>query len=98
MTAERWTVLIAQQRSSGMSIEAFCRRHHLAISTFFAWRGKLKDQDAPAFVELTREPEPCDDDAPAFSPIELVLPGGVVLHVREGFDAAVLRQVVEALS
>lgn len=93
MTAERWAALIAQQQASGMSIDAFCRRHHLAASTFFVWRRKLGEQETPTFVELTREAEPA-----AGSAIELVLPGGVVVHVRSGFDVAALQQVVEALS
>lgn len=40
-----------QQRSSGMTIEAFCDQHGLAVSTFFVWRRKLREPDVPAFVE-----------------------------------------------
>ncbi len=93
MTAARWAALIAQQQASGMSIDAFCRRHQLPASTFFAWRRKLSEPNASMFVELTHEAEPA-----SAAPIELVLPGGVVVRVREGFDASILRQVVEALS
>lgn len=39
----------------------------------------------PASIELLPEP------------IELLLPGGLPLRVRKGFDAATLRQVVQAL-
>ena len=50
--------------------------------------------EPPAFVELTASTE-ADS---AERPIELVLPGGVVVRVRRGFDALTLRQIVDALS
>lgn len=97
MTAQQWRDLIARQRSSGLSIEDFCRHHQLASSTFFAWRRKLGEQDASAFVELTPAVELTPPPRPLVASIELMLPGDVVVHVREGFDAMLLRQIVEAL-
>ena len=82
-----------QQRFSGMTIDAFCDHHGLAVSTFFAWRRRLREPDVPAFVELTHEAELTAND----TSIEVVLPGGVLVRVHAGFDAALLRQVVEAL-
>lgn len=106
LTADRWRELIERQGSSGLSVKAFCRREGVAVSTFFAWRRKLRA--APTFVELTGEVEAADAsdstdghdaEASGFSaPIELVLPGGVTVHVWPGFDASTLRRLVEALS
>jgi putative transposase len=109
LTADRWRELIEQQQRSGLSIAAFCAEHDVAVSTFFAWRRKLEIRGAPgapgisgvpAFVELTPSIEPAAargsvELLPA--PIELLLPGGLTVRVRENFDAATLRQIVEAL-
>ena len=112
LTADRWRDLIRQQSGSGQSIEAFCRQHGLAVSTFFVWRRKLKTGAVPTFVELTSSAEPTaatpqvievknapslNEGADAPPPIELLLAGGLIVRVRDGFDAATLRQVVEAL-
>ena len=67
----------------------------------------------PAFVELTPAIErstavaatgaavattaPARPGESAHAPIELLLPGGLILRVRQGFDAGTLRQMVEAL-
>ncbi len=103
LTVDRWRDLVRQQRRSGLSIAAFCAAHDVAASTFFVWRRKLEGRDAPRFVELTPSAEPASaapganegETAPA--PIELSLPGDLTVRVREGFSAATLRQVVEAL-
>ena len=96
LAAARWRELIDQQRDSSGTVEAFCHRHGLAVSTFFAWRRRLEMEDRPTFVELTAAGEaPCDRVSQA---IEVVLPSGVVLRVSELFDEATLRRVVEVLS
>lgn len=96
-TAEQWRELIEQQAQSDLTVEAFCRRRGVAVSTFFARRRKLADRAGPAFVEVTASTEP-----PALpvadSPLELILPGGMMIRVPVGFDAVTLRRLMEALS
>jgi hypothetical protein len=133
LTASQWRRLFQRQRSSGLSVAAFCQREGVAVSTFFAKRRQLEwstsseprrsegsasgareRSAAPAFVEV-RSTGPAEDEgtdpgdenaagagreALACSepePIELVLDRGVVVRVRAGFDASLLRRVVEAL-
>lgn len=125
LTAQVWRELLARQRSSGLTVAAFCRQEDVAMSTFFAWRRRLALRDEPPFVEVAcvgQSPKPAEDaasssmlgsesmsaagsdamspamSAPCSGGIELLLPGGVRVCVREGFDAAMLRRVVEALS
>jgi len=106
LTADRWRDLIRQQSRSGLSIAAFCAEHDVAASTFFVWRRKVAAGDAPTFVELTPAIEGSTAAAAtgaarhgesANAPIELLLPDGLILRVHQGFDAATLRQIVEAL-
>ncbi|MFP4596571.1 IS66 family insertion sequence element accessory protein TnpA [Ralstonia sp.] len=104
---QRWRELVDEQRASGLSVDAFCKRHGLATSTFFNWARRFKTEapseaeqaspDVADFVEFEAPPVPRTTAAEA-SPIELVLPSGLVLRVRHGFDRRVLKQVVEALA
>ena len=93
LTSERWRELVGLHEGSGMSVSAFCEAHDLAASTFFAWRRRVGRTAEPTFVELTTSSR-----ATASGSIELVLPCGVTVRVHAGFDAGLLRQVVEALS
>jgi transposase-like protein len=56
---------------------------------------------ASPFVEVTMAGEASGrgkiEAAQERSPLEVVLPAGLVVRVREGFDAGTLRRVVEAL-
>ena len=100
-TDAQWCKRIAEQQTSGLSVEAFCRAQGLASSTFFARRQRLREADRPEFIEVATEP--ANDQAVASAietdavPLELVLRGGVIVRVRPGFDAAVLRRVVDAI-
>lgn len=105
-----WRLALGEQRDGGLSVRAFCAREGLTQSNFYAWRRRLARREVespaaeglPRFVEVT-PPEPpgvppvvTGDDVP--SPLELVLPRGVVVRVPDRFDAKVLRRVVEALT
>lgn len=101
LTAERWRVLVEGQRSSGLSVEVFCRRHRLAVSTFFAWRRRLEGEGRPTFVEVTAATDGVASVMAGVEPIEVRLSSGVspgvVVRVPIGFDPATLRRVVEVL-
>lgn len=71
------------QRESGLTAERFCKRRHLAISTFWNWKrrfkqhdeGKLKEKEA-RFVKLV----PVDISAPpsmeiSTGPFKINIPG-----------------------
>lgn len=100
-TDAQWRKRITEQQTSGLSVEAFCRAQGLASSTFFARRQRLREADRPEFVEVTTEPG--NDHALVIAResdaalLELVLRGGVVLRVRDGFDASLLRRVVDVI-
>jgi transposase-like protein len=112
LSRQRWRELVDEQRAGGLSVDAFCKRHGLATSTFFNWARRFKSESPSAvaqasadaaFVELEAPPASplTKTDASASNtmpPIELVLPNGLVLRVRRGFDPRLLQQVVEALA
>jgi hypothetical protein len=92
-TFQKWRELVRRQRSSGLSVAAFCARHGIAVPSLYAWRRRLAA--APAFVEAKVAGAPRPGSAGV---IEVRLRGGRrVLLRREGFDRALLREVVLAL-
>ena len=112
LSRQRWRELVNEHRASGLSVDAFCKQQGLATSTFFNWARRFKSEPTSAaaqasadaaFVELEAPPASpitkADASATsATSPIELVLPNGLVLRVGHGFDPRLLQQVVEALA
>jgi hypothetical protein len=98
---QHWRQLIERWQHSGLSVRAFCQRHHLAVPSFYAWRRRLRQRDAlmnQATVPVTFLPVHVRrDDTASLPPIELVLANGYCLRIPHGFDAAHLRAVLLAL-
>src|SRR5262249_52196871 len=92
---QHWRRLIQLWKNSGLTVRAFCARHHLTQPSFYAWRRELKQRDAAtAFVPV----RVMTDDQPASStPIEILLAGGRSVYVPPGFDPATLRQLLAVL-
>jgi transposase-like protein len=93
---QHWRQLIQQWRSSGLTVRAFCARHHLAEPSFYAWRRELQQRDADqvAFVPV----RVLDPEAPAAAAgIDLLLPGQRTVRVAPGFDSATLRRLLAVL-
>jgi len=102
----RWQQHLQRWQHSGLSAAAFCRRHRLALPSFYAWRRKLRQEPTPAeaagapsadppvtFLPVLVRPEPA---APP-PPLELLLPGGRCLRIPPGFDPAALRDLLALL-
>lgn len=94
---------MARYERSGLGPAAFCRQHRLVHSTFSRWvreygsgggkaEGKPYTGKTVEFVKLTQ-------GGGSEEHSELVVRvGGSSIVVRRGFDAALLRDVVAALS
>ena len=97
--SERWRQQIDRQKTSGLSIAAFCQRHSVAVATFYFWKRRLSQaQQASAFVEIV--PPPVNEAASSGGTrrsIELCLRGGRRLRLRRGFDRQLLLDLLGAL-
>jgi hypothetical protein len=92
-TRQKWRELIERQRSSGLSVAAFCDRQGIAACSLYAWRKKLAPK--PAFVEVQAAAPKTWRSGEV---IEVRLRGGRRLLVRrEGFDRELLAEVVATL-
>ena len=93
---QHWRRLIQLWKNSGLSVRAFCARHHITQPSFYAWRRELQQRDAATttFVPV----QVVTDDQPASSTaIEILLAGGRSVRITPGFDPATLRQLLAVL-
>lgn len=87
--AQEWAEKLDDWNSSGLSIAAWCRRHHEGYHRFLYWRKRLSSSSAEGagrFVELRM----------ASAPIRLDC-NGVGIHLERGFDPGLLRDILAAL-
>lgn len=92
-SSAQWRVIVQQQRASGLSIAAFCRRAKVPQASFYAWRRRLHDAVRFAEVKIV----PASAGAASASGIELRLPGPRCVVVHPGFDRRTLLDLLAAL-
>lgn len=93
-----WRRAIARWQRSGLSVRAYCIQERLSEPSFYAWRRELARRDRHAeqtatsaiFVPVRVSELP--------AAIEIVVSKEPIVRVRPGFDAAMLRQVLAALT
>jgi len=92
---------LASQRSSGLSIAAYCRRESIPPHTFYNWRNKqldrkpIPERSDTTPVQFLRLPTPV---VAGTERIELTLPNGANLLVPPSYDLTALRQMVRMLA
>ena len=104
-----WRGKLRDQAGSGLSVSAFCRREGISPNSFYRWRRLLAGHDGA--IGATNHP-PAPPPKNVFVPvsvvghgpagfsdasIELILPSGVLLRVRPGFDSATLIRLIDLL-
>jgi hypothetical protein len=97
----RWREIVGEWRSSGLTPEAFARDREFKASTLVYWASRLRRAEGGAVgrageaavgVRMVRVVA-----QPSASAGVTVRVGAASVVVQTGFDAALLRQVVEAL-
>ena len=101
--------VLARFSSSGVSLAEFARREGIAYGALVAWRQRLgriaergahsRSSPSPllfAEVAFSAEASPAAQSAKA-SPLEVVLPCGLVVRVSRGADEALVRMVLRAV-
>jgi transposase len=92
---QHWRRLIQLWKNSGLTVRAFCARHHITQPSFYAWRRELQQRDAAnAFVPVRVV---TDDQSASSTPIEILLAGGRSVRITPGFDPATLRRLLSVL-
>ena len=104
-----WRDHVAGWKSSGLSLRLYGEQHGLKAGTLGYWNSRLKAQAVDPLTSSTGPetaatflavhvaeptvsvPEPRDEG------IELALPGGCVVRVSRGFDAATLDRLLDVV-
>jgi hypothetical protein len=82
--------LIEAVRSSGEPVKAVAERMGVSLSAAYLWMRAGKRPKSPPFARVVREPLTQKSSM-------IIDVGGVVIRVDAGFDAVLLREVIEAL-
>src|SRR5271163_3063255 len=102
---ERWRQRLQRFERSDLSVVAFCAREGISVPSFYAWRKRLR----PAQAAGRPRPDQTTADLPRFvpvrianppipeKPVELLLPGGVLLRLPAGCDLNFVRSLVQTL-
>jgi transposase len=106
--------ILAQSVAPGSSASRTCRMHGISSGQLYTWRRQFRTGEltgfapvlvAPPVDELPAAPAPIDPvrpggdaDRPAGGLIEVELPSGTKLRITGAVDAALLQQVLSALS
>ncbi len=99
-----WKKRVAEWKRSGLTAEVFAAEHGLQPRTLLWWSSTLRRPAARAnadTAEVSFARVVPIDSAPARpaepAALEIVLAAGRVVRVRQGFDAALLRELLTAL-
>ena len=87
-----WQQHVNRCRGEGLSQAAYCRQHDLVTHQFGYWYRKLTNQASASWLPVEIKQAPV-----SASPIELVLSGGRMLRLSNGFDAGLLKQIIVAV-
>src|SRR5271170_4446886 len=88
--AEAWRPIIDGQRTSGLTVAAYCRNRGITQGSFYTWKRRLRSPakatrlPKPAFVEVMPR------RAETAGTIEIRLRGERHLLARHGFDRELL--------
>lgn len=89
---EYWQRHVDRCRHEGTSQAAYCRQHGLVLHQFGYWHRKLATQQTARWL-----PVEIEESAEVFSTIDLVLGRDRVVRLSEGFNAALLKQIIVAV-
>jgi hypothetical protein len=100
---ERWSLLLAAWRESGLPAAEFCRRKQVSARRFYKWRKRLSplpeiparvgEAKAEGFVRVQFAARAASVDCG----IAVALGDGMRLELSSGFDAEELSRAVRAL-
>ena len=91
----KWSERIGEWQQSGQSVAEFARARGFSESTLKWWIAKLKREGtADVSVRIARVKRAKSSAEPTTLTVAV---GTATIHVRSGFDSALLREIVTAL-
>jgi hypothetical protein len=102
-----WRGHIDACRASGLQVTEYCKKNSLATRRYYYWKlrversAHIETKDKPGKSRATGQwlcVEPSADAVPSSSDCLTVRVSGAEIDVHSGFNATLLRSVVQALS
>ena len=94
---EQRRVILAEFERSGVSAAQFAQRSGVKYSTFAAWVQRYRRTKRPGLKSPVRLLEAVVSQAPLGSALQVQLPGGARLEIRESSQVALVAALVRAL-
>jgi transposase-like protein len=94
---EQRRVILAEFERSGMSAAQFAQRSGMKYSTFAAWVQRYGRTKRPSLKPPVRLLEAVVTQAPLLTALQVQLPGGARLEIREVSQVALVAALVRAL-
>lgn len=88
---------LAELKESGETPWRFARQAGISPGTLYRWMKTPPTQPTPRFARLVRERRPAEANAQAPSGVSVRV-GEARVEIESGFDAELLRAVINALS
>lgn len=105
LNRNQWQALVAEQETSGLSQQAFCKKHRLTPSQFWYYRSlfrsvskkpKITRKATPAIIPINLQAG-LSSKAPDAGMIRLALQNGMQCAFPEGLDLKRLQQLLGVL-
>ena len=93
---QAWLDRLSRFATAGVSTAQFCASEGVSVASFYQWKRRLDQPTQPQAADATPRLVPVRLHA-APSPLELVLPSGVVVRVRPDTDPAALAVLLRLL-
>jgi transposase-like protein len=97
VSKEQRRVILAEFERSGLSAVQFARRSGVKYSTFAGWLQRYRARKRPGPKSAVRLLEAVVGPAPLNRALEVQLPGGARLEIREANQVALVAALVRAL-
>src|SRR5262245_40505350 len=94
---EQRRLILSEFERSGASAAQFARRTGLKYSTFAAWVQRHRRRKRPGSKSPVRLLEAVVSSTPSLSTLEVQLPGGVRLEIRDASQVPLVAALVRAL-
>lgn len=105
---QEWSVRIAECRSSGIGVKAWCREHGIALKTYYNWEREIVKEatqqyalaaPAPAGMLVQVNPDAmASDDVNAIETVVTIRHGESVITMPAGSSAGAIADLVKALN
>ena len=90
---QAWRDRLDRFGDSRLTVAAFCRRESVSVPSFYYWKRQLEGDrvatDSPRLLPVCLTASP--------TPVELSLPGGLVVRLNPGCDLEFVRTLVQTL-